>query len=320
MYYSDNGRLKKGIIGEVSIKFPINSRNRDTITDTLAIELNEIDKNLTVLYYPTAKSKKISIAADMNLSKYVVLLALSFCEERYDIDTAPMIQPYFKLYRELVSFFKSTKGAVALDPFQCRIYFKDDSYIEYGLTFYSSYGKSIPRFALVQKNRYSNTTKREWISLTRYKELYPTSNINFKKPNFRVGEDTCIWCGKKLGGKSKFYCSDNCRLAYYKATDVSRSALLPYKIQCRDQFKCGCCGEDLALINEYGIKIPISKFNETPDLDGVYRRKAEVHHIVFVEDGGTDEEKNLLTLCRKCHKKKHKKVIDEGCKVIRIFG
>lgn len=32
----------------------------------------------------------------------------------------------------------------------------------------------------------------------------------------------------------------------------------------------------------------------------------EVHHILPVSKGGGDEQKNLITLCKKCHKKRHK--------------
>jgi 5-methylcytosine-specific restriction endonuclease McrA len=34
--------------------------------------------------------------------------------------------------------------------------------------------------------------------------------------------------------------------------------------------------------------------------------KLEVHHIVFRENGGSDEEVNLIALCKTCHNKLHK--------------
>lgn len=34
-------------------------------------------------------------------------------------------------------------------------------------------------------------------------------------------------------------------------------------------------------------------------------RKLEVHHIIFREDGGSDEPDNLITLCKTCHDKLH---------------
>jgi 5-methylcytosine-specific restriction endonuclease McrA len=30
-------------------------------------------------------------------------------------------------------------------------------------------------------------------------------------------------------------------------------------------------------------------------------RKLDIHHIVFVSEGGTDEMNNLVTLCKECH-------------------
>jgi len=38
-------------------------------------------------------------------------------------------------------------------------------------------------------------------------------------------------------------------------------------------------------------------------------KKLEVHHIIFRENGGSDEETNLITLCKKCHDMVHKKMI-----------
>ena len=43
----------------------------------------------------------------------------------------------------------------------------------------------------------------------------------------------------------------------------------------RDKYACQCCGKK--------------------------RTKLEVHHIVFRSQGGTDDEKNLITLCKECH-------------------
>ena len=34
-------------------------------------------------------------------------------------------------------------------------------------------------------------------------------------------------------------------------------------------------------------------------------KRLDVHHIIFSNNGGSDEEKNLLTLCRECHYKLH---------------
>ena len=47
----------------------------------------------------------------------------------------------------------------------------------------------------------------------------------------------------------------------------------------RDNYTCQCCGKK--------------------------HTRLEVHHIVFRSRGGTDDEKNLITLCEKCHKAIH---------------
>lgn len=47
----------------------------------------------------------------------------------------------------------------------------------------------------------------------------------------------------------------------------------------RDNYTCQCCGKKHV--------------------------RLEVHHIIFRSMGGTDDEKNLITLCEKCHKAIH---------------
>ena len=34
-------------------------------------------------------------------------------------------------------------------------------------------------------------------------------------------------------------------------------------------------------------------------------RAIDIHHIVFKSHGGTNDERNLILLCRACHKKAH---------------
>ena len=47
----------------------------------------------------------------------------------------------------------------------------------------------------------------------------------------------------------------------------------------RDNYTCQCCGKKHA--------------------------RLEIHHIIFRSMGGTDDERNLITLCEKCHKAVH---------------
>jgi 5-methylcytosine-specific restriction protein A len=35
-------------------------------------------------------------------------------------------------------------------------------------------------------------------------------------------------------------------------------------------------------------------------------KSLEVHHILALSRGGTNSKRNLITLCNKCHKKRHK--------------
>lgn len=35
-------------------------------------------------------------------------------------------------------------------------------------------------------------------------------------------------------------------------------------------------------------------------------KKLEVHHILALSRGGTNAKRNLITLCEKCHKKRHR--------------
>jgi 5-methylcytosine-specific restriction protein A len=64
----------------------------------------------------------------------------------------------------------------------------------------------------------------------------------------------------------------------------------------RDNFTCQDCGEFHAMVNQFGMTIPI--------VDG----DLQVHHILPVASGGGDEPSNLVTLCRNCHKKRHDKI------------
>ena len=51
----------------------------------------------------------------------------------------------------------------------------------------------------------------------------------------------------------------------------------------RDNYTCQCCGKKHV--------------------------RLEVHHIIFRSMGGTDDEKNLITLCEKCHKAVHNGIL-----------
>ena len=46
----------------------------------------------------------------------------------------------------------------------------------------------------------------------------------------------------------------------------------------------------------------MTKFTDGKD---DYGRSQEIHHIIPLVDGGTNDEKNLMSLCRSCHAKVH---------------
>lgn len=124
--------------------------------------------------------------------------------------------------------------------------------------------------------------------------MYGAKNVYFDKPEYEK-ENQCPWCGNAVDNKRRRFCCDTCREEYNNATVWNRGRdAYSLRILYRDNFTCQDCGEFHALINDFDMPIPID--------DG----QLEVHHILPVSKGGGDEQKNLITLCKKCHKKRHK--------------
>lgn len=140
-------------------------------------------------------------------------------------------------------------------------------------------------------------TRRPFPSLYKAVEMYGEGNVYFPKPHYEK-ENQCPWCGKEVNNKRRRFCSDDCRKQFDNATVWNRGRD-PYSLRMlyRDNFTCQECGEFHAFINEFGMIIPID--------DG----ELEVHHIVPVAEGGGDEQQNLATLCKKCHKEKTKEML-----------
>lgn len=139
-------------------------------------------------------------------------------------------------------------------------------------------------------------TRRPFPSLYKAVEMFGKENVYFDKPIYEK-ENQCPWCGKTVNNKRRRFCCDDCRQKFDNATVWNRGRD-PYSLRIlyRDNFTCQDCGNFHAFINEFGMAIPID--------DGLL----QVHHILPVAQGGGDQQQNLITLCKKCHKERHDKL------------
>lgn len=142
----------------------------------------------------------------------------------------------------------------------------------------------------------TNTYTRRWLSLYEYEKAFGET-LGFETIDFRENKQLCKWCNQLLEGRRKSFCSDRCSRNYGKATFFKRGiSTLPYRIASRDQFYCRVTGEDLAITNQKGVRIPASN------------QQMAIHHLVFVSEGGSDHESNLITVSKQVHKDYHKGV------------
>ncbi|MBP1041709.1 HNH endonuclease [Vagococcus sp. BWB3-3] len=137
---------------------------------------------------------------------------------------------------------------------------------------------------------------RQWLSIREYRINFdsepPSASLDL-----RVDLSGCKWCGEAVTKSRRSFCSDRCSRSYTKATFRNRTiAALPYRIACRDRFFCRATGQDLAITNKHGIRIPASN------------GQLDVHHLILVSQGGSDHESNLITLTRDVHHDYHRKV------------
>jgi 5-methylcytosine-specific restriction endonuclease McrA len=98
----------------------------------------------------------------------------------------------------------------------------------------------------------------------------------------------CVVCGKSFAPYNtlQISCSQECHRQEYLVRKGKNKTLTEWNnlrefIMERDNFTCQDC----------------SVFSMSIGLD--------VHHIIPLHKGGKNEEKNLITLCHKCHKKRH---------------
>ena len=122
-------------------------------------------------------------------------------------------------------------------------------------------------------------------------------DVTVMRPSY-VPEGHCENCGKKIeGSRKKSFCSTECRVDFNRWVTWNRGrGGYSTHILRRDNFTCQDCGEIHRGMNEYGVELPVS--------DG----ELEVHHIEPVSEGGQDNPENLITLCKACHKERHRKL------------
>ena len=142
--------------------------------------------------------------------------------------------------------------------------------------------------------------RRKLIGICEAQKLY--GSFWYDRPKY-VEDGKCLWCGNDIpqGTRSKQFCCKEQSLEFNRATSsvyYASGADSGYRRQMfrRDNYTCQDCGELHAYQNEYGVYLPTT--------DG----KLDLHHINPVEYGGGDEPKNLITLCRECHKKRHRAI------------
>lgn len=104
-------------------------------------------------------------------------------------------------------------------------------------------------------------------------------------PNY---EKICVTCGKEFGAYyiNRKYCSITCsarkRYIDLHMTHKEWVWIREFIIE-RDNYTCQDCGK---FMMDIGL---------------------EVHHLKAVQSGGKNDEGNLITLCHKCHKRRHGK-------------
>lgn len=111
------------------------------------------------------------------------------------------------------------------------------------------------------------------------------------------GPGYCRWCGKDCAPPRTHWCADECVQKYLR---VGTWKDLCQRVRERDQVCRNCGGGGLTR----GLVVP-----DHTDLQGHHHpeytkliARFEVDHIVAIDDGGTDDPKNLRLLCIPCHK------------------
>ena len=122
----------------------------------------------------------------------------------------------------------------------------------------------------------------------------------------------CAVCGKEIPSTRKSnrvkYCSEKCAREAQKKQQIHRIADRANRLGSkrwdaywRYDFRCALCGWRITEERWVWHKGKMQ-----------YSRGLEVHHIVPVAEGGTEEEQNLIVLCPNCHKKADWGLISRG--------
>lgn len=141
-----------------------------------------------------------------------------------------------------------------------------------------------------------NGTRRPLPALWVAQERYGFEPV--RRPRY-VPEGRCEWCGGELPKGCTSLCSDECRRLFNLAVTWNARGGYAKHILRRDNFTCQDCGEFHAVQNQHGVYVPTA--------DG----ELEIHHIKPVSQGGGDEPENLVTLCKCCHRGRHKRLKED---------
>lgn len=119
---------------------------------------------------------------------------------------------------------------------------------------------------------------------------YCSLSCSGKAPKQLQYKQICKHCGKEFMSSSKNakYCSDSCKQKNYRARQKSLSE------------------------NGTSIKNYYKVFENIPcELCSWDKTSRDLHHIIEVSNGGTNELNNLICVCPNCHRMIHNNLISE---------
>jgi hypothetical protein len=117
---------------------------------------------------------------------------------------------------------------------------------------------------------------------------YPKWYYESKDKAFKSG--ICFYCGIALQKTRGNFCSEECRKKWVNWASIRslKTTGVRREVHKKFGFACTKCGLVFSQRLPSGIEVP--------------RFYGNVHHIVPLENGGSDVFDNLTLLCRDCHK------------------